>query len=289
MGKPRTVASKDLKSFLNAAKRETRLMGSLERHILTQPFDERSQDVLHPSDLIKPEWCALAAYHALRGNYVETREKLTLRQVSIFAEGHAIHAKWQGWFRDMGILYGMWRDKTGTSWGVAKDVHPSVDYAEVPLHSAKHRISGHADGWIKGLGDDCFIEIKSIGTGTLRFEAPAILAQAEGDLEKAWRNVKQPFRAHQLQGQMYLHLAHLMVEEGLLESAPKEIVFIYELKANQDYKEFVVQYNPEFVADIFDKALDVVWAVDNNRPPMCSIDSVAGCKRCEPYRGGENA
>jgi hypothetical protein len=293
MGKPRTVASKDLKSFLNASKRETRLMGSLERHILTQPFDERSQDVLHPSDLIKPEWCALAAYHALRGNYVETRDKLTLRQVSIFAEGHAIHAKWQGWFEDMGVLYGKWYNPSTKeyTWATAKDIVGILnkEYAEVPLRSSKHRISGHADGWIKGLGEDCLIEIKSVGAGTLRFEAPAILAQADGDLEKAWRNVKQPFRAHQLQGQMYLHLAHLMVEEGLLESAPKEIVFIYELKANQDYKEFVVQYNPEFVADIFDKALDVVWAVDNNRPPMCSIDSVTGCKRCEPYRGGENA
>jgi hypothetical protein len=269
-------------------------MGALERHILSQPFDERSQDVLHPSDLIKPEWCALAAYHALQGNYVETREKLTLRQVSIFAEGHAIHAKWQGWLQDMGVLYGKWNCDTDrqSMWGLASEVNngPSIyEYAEVPLHSAKHRISGHADGWVKGLGNDYLIEIKSIGTGTLRFEAPAILAQADNDLEKAWRNVKQPFRAHQLQGQMYLHLAHLMVEEGLFESAPKEIVFIYELKANQDYKEFVVQYNPEFVADIFDKALDVVWAVDNLRPPMCTIDSVAGCKRCEPYRGAESA
>ena len=95
-----------------------------------------------------------------------------------------------------------------------------------------------------------------------------------------------PFRAHMLQGQVYLHLCHLMVDDGALESAPNEIVFIYELKANQDYKEFVVKYNPEFVSEIFDKALDVSWAVDNNRPPLCSIDSEKGCKRCAPFREG---
>ena len=75
-----------------------------------------------------------------------------------------------------------------------------------------------------------------------------------------------------------------MVEEGLLETAPDDIVFIYELKANQEYKEFVVRYNPEYTADIFDKALDVAWAVNNDRPPVCNIDSEKGCKRCAPFK-----
>jgi hypothetical protein len=259
-------------------------MGSIERHVLSKPFDSRNMEVIHPSDIIKSEWCALAQYHALLGNYKEVREKPALRLASIFAEGHTIHAKWQNWLKEMGVLYGKWSDSTGTSWAVSKDVHNSVDYAEVPLRSAKHKISGHADGWVKGLGDDFLIEIKSVGVGTLRFEAPALLAQSDNDLEKAWKNIKTPFRSHLLQGQVYLHLCHLMVEEGLLPNAPKEIVFIYELKANQDYKEFVVQYNPEFTQEIFDKALDVAWAVDNNRPPVCSINAVKGCERCAPFK-----
>ncbi len=283
----KAIQNKELKSFLNTKKRETKLVGALERHILAKPFDERNHDVLHPSDLVKIEWCALAAYHALRGNYVEVRDKLTLRQASIFAEGNYIHTKWQTWIAEMGNLYGTWKDKTGTSWALSKDIHPSVDYAEVPLHSAKHKISGKADGWVKGLGPDFLIEIKSIGPGTLRFEAPYLLAEADGDVEKAWKNIKSPFRSHQLQGQVYLHLCHLMVAEGLLDSAPTEIVFIYELKSSQDYKEFTVQYNPEYTKDIFDKAMDVSWAVDNNRPPVCSINPVVGCKRCAPFRGGE--
>lgn len=292
MGKPVTVSSKELKAFLDASKRNSRLMGHIERHLLAKPFDERDQTHLHPSDIIKPEWCLLASYHALRGNYVETRDKTPLRLASVFEEGHFIHAKWQAWIREMGYLHGTWQCQgckhrfMGTSPETCPECKATqyIDYREVPLSSPKHMISGHADGWVKGLGEDFAIEIKSIGTGTLRWEAPGILAQADGDLEKAWRNIRQPFRTHQLQGQVYLHLMHLMVEEGKLESAPEEIVFIYELKANQDYKEFTVKYNPEFTADIFEKALDLVWAVDNNRPPLCNIDSVKGCKRCAPFQ-----
>ena len=224
--------------------------------------------------------CALAQYHALKGNYVETRDKPTARLASIFAEGHTIHAKWQNWFNEMGVLYGTWLIGEERLWGVSL----SKNYTEVPLRSDKHMIRGHADGWIRGLGDDCLIEIKSIGSGGIRMEAPAIMEQANGNVEIAWKNIKTPFRAHQLQGQVYLHLCHLMVEEGLLESAPKEIVFIYELKANQEYKEFVVTYNPEFTKDIFDKALDVAWAANNDRPPLCSINIEKGCTRCAPFQ-----
>lgn len=288
--KPRILQSKELKTFLNANKRDTRLMGSVERHLLAKPFDNRRMDIIHPSDIIKPEWCALAQYHAIRGNYIETREKPSLRLASIFAEGHTIHAKWQTWLQEMGVLYGYWQKgnkRVGPK--LSSKVSSTHTYAEFPLVSTKHKIGGHTDGWVKGLGADFLIEIKSIGAGTLRFEAPALLAQAEGDLDKAWRNIRAPFRTHQMQGQVYLHLCHLMVEEGLLESAPKEIVFIYELKSNQDYKEFTVKYNPEFTAEIFEKAMDVSWAVDNNRPPVCSIDPVKGCTRCEPYREVEDA
>jgi hypothetical protein len=262
-------------------------MGALERHVLSQPFDDRDQSYIHPSDIIKSEWCAIAQYHAIKGNYVETRDKTTLRLASIFAEGHTIHAKWQNWFKDMGVLYGLWSDSTGTSWALSKDVHKSVEYAEVPLRSDKYMMRGHADGWIKGLGDDCLIEIKSIGTGTIRMEMPAMLAQYNNDIDVVWKNIRTPLRSHQLQGQVYLHLCHLMVEEGLLETAPDEIVFIYELKANQEYKEFVVKYNAEYTAEIFDKARDVAWAVENDREPVCNINLEKGCKRCAPFRDAE--
>lgn len=286
----------DLSKFLEAKKRESRLVGHIERHLLAREPEPRPQDVLHPSDLIKKEWCALHAYHALKGNYQPTMDKPNLRLQSIFDEGHAIHAKWQNWLMEMGVLYGKWfchkcqAKTTGNSARPLCVIHgyESVfSYAEVNLFSKKHKIFGHTDGWVKGLGEEFLIEIKSIGTGTIRFEQPSLLAEAEGDLDKAWRNIRQPFYSHRLQGQVYLHLTHLMVEEGLLESAPDEIVFIYELKSNQDYKEFLVKYDPEFVAPYFEAALDVAWAVDNDTPPACNIDPVNGCKRCESFRKEE--
>lgn len=297
MPKPQKIASKDLKKFLDANKRVSRLTGPLERFLLVQPPDDRPQDVLHPSDLIKSEWCALHAYHALQGNYVPTADKAGLRLQSIFDEGHAIHDKWQKWIWRMGNLYGKYSCLScGSSFFATSPEYceecPAgtkfLEYKEVPMISDRHRIHGHADGWVKGLGDDYLIEIKSIGSGTFRFEAPSILAQADGNLEKAWTQIRQPFRAHILQGQMYLHIGHLMVEAGLHESFPEEIVYIYELKSNQDYKEFSVKYDKEYIAEIFEHALDVVWAVDNNRPPACNIDPVNGCKRCSSFREETN-
>lgn len=283
-----------LKALLESSKRDHRLVGHIERHLLNREPEHRPQDVLHPSDLAKKEWCALHAYHALRGDYVPTQDPANLRLQSIFDEGHAIHAKWQNWLAEMGVLYGRWScfrcngaKTTGLHVVPVCPVHEydaNFTYAELNLYSKKHRIFGHTDGWVKGIGHDFLIEIKSIGAGTIRFEQPSLLSAAGGDLDKAWRNIRQPFYTHRVQGQIYLHLAHLMVDEGLLETAPEEIVFIYELKSNQDYKEFTVAYDPEFVEEIFENALDVVWAVEHDTPPACNIDPVNGCKRCASFR-----
>ena len=273
-------ASKDLKKFLDAKKTETRLLGDVERHLMLKPPSNRRTDVLHPSEIIKDDWCHRYAFYLLKGGESK-KEKPGLRLQNIFDEGHAIHAKWQDRFNEMGVLYGYWycdTDERG-EWGVSSEINagPSVfEYREVPLKDESLRIHGHADGWIKGLGDDCLIEIKSIGAGTLRFEAPDILADAGYDITKAWKNIRRPFRSHLLQGQMYLELARRMFGED----APKEIVFIYELKADQDYKEFTVKANFDIVERIFNAAKKVVDAVEADKMPQCNV-SKDGCKQCD--------
>ena len=273
-------ASKDLKKFLDAKKTETRLLGDVERHLMLKPPSNRRTDVLHPSEIIKDDWCHRYAFYLLKGGESK-KEKPGLRLQNIFDEGHAIHAKWQDRFNEMGVLYGYWycdTDERG-EWGISSEINagPSVfEYREVPLKDESLRIHGHADGWIKGLGDDCLIEIKSIGAGTLRFEAPDILADAGYDITKAWKNIRRPFRSHLLQGQMYLELARRMFGED----APKEIVFIYELKADQDYKEFTVKANFDIVERIFNAAKKVVDAVEADKMPQCNV-SEDGCKQCD--------
>lgn len=271
--------SKDLKKFLDAKKTETRLLGDVERYLMRKEPSPRRTDVLHPSEIIKADWCHRYAFYLLKGGESK-KEKPSLRLQNIFDEGHAIHAKWQDRFNEMGVLYGAWYCETDDAftWGLSSEVNngPSVfEYREVPLKDESLRIHGHADGWIKGLGADCLIEIKSIGAGTLRFEAPDLLADADYDLTRAWKNIRRPFRSHLLQGQMYLELAHRMFGED----APKEIVFIYELKADQDYKEFTVKANYEIVERIFNAAKKVVDAVEADSMPACNV-SEDGCKQC---------
>jgi hypothetical protein len=269
----------DLQKFLDTKKADTRLIGDIERHLMKQPESDRRTDVLHPSEIIKADWCHKYAYYLLNGGKAK-KEKPNLRLQNIFDEGHFIHAKWQNRLADMGVLYGNWYCETDnrSEWGVSSEVNNGssvFEYKEVPLVYEPLRIHGHADGWVKGIGDDCLIEIKSIGAGTLRFEAPELLYDADGDLTKAWKNIRRPFRTHLLQGQMYLELA----KRQFGDDAPNEIVFIYELKADQDYKEFTIKSDYYVVERIFNAAQKVIDAVDAGVSPACNVDP-AGCKYC---------
>lgn len=284
------MENKQLKAFLDAKKSGSRLMGEVERHILSRPLGNRSTTVLHPSEIIAKNWChRYAAYLLLGGKNL--REKPNLRLQSIFDEGHAIHAKWQGYLAEMGVLYGRWEcNECGavsrilsTEGSCVLGHNRGFKYAEVPLVYDKLRIAGHTDGWVKGIGDDFLIEIKSMGAGTIRKEAPELMMDNDNDMHKAWRAIRRPFRSHLLQGQMYLELARRMFGED----APKEIVFIYELKADQDYKEFVVKANYEIVERIFHEAELVVDYAEAGKLPLCNIGGDKGCPSCNKIDGGE--
>jgi hypothetical protein len=276
------VTNTDLKKFLEAKNKKTRLVGDVERHLLSRPPGDRRTDVLHPSEIIKKDWCRRASYFLLRGHQ-KIQERPNLRLQSIFDEGHAIHAKWQNWFYEMGVLHGKFECVAceQITWGTSPDTcehcgHKRLEYAEVTLSDDALRIKGHTDGWIKGLGDDTLIEIKSIGPGTIRAESPDLFEPGM-DFMAAWRNVRRPFRSHLLQGQMYLELMKRMGHEV------NEIVFLYELKADQDYKEFSVKADYELVRHIFDNCAKVITAVETNSEPPCNNNVGGTCKQCEGY------
>lgn len=282
--------SGSLKKFLDSKRKETRLTGPVERHLLTRPRDNsRRSDVLHPSDLVKKDFCKRAGYFVMtQGQKQEDRPGLQLQ--SIFDEGHAIHRKWQNYIREGGWLYGKWNCTYcgNTFWDQSPERcpkcsnHSYLSYAEVPLQDASLMIEGHSDGWVKGLGDDFLIEIKSIGIGTIRMEEPGLLAGA--DLAEAWKNVRRPFSTHLRQGQLYLELTKRMHAAGLLESHPTEIVFLYELKMDQSFKEFVVEADDEYVQVCLEEATEISNAVRQGGPaPLCSRDPETGCKHCRVY------
>jgi hypothetical protein len=234
--------------------------------------------------MIKKDWCKRGSYFLLKG-HERIAEKPNLRLQSIFDEGHYIHAKWQNWFQEMGVLHGKFRCLSclEITWGTSpaecsKCGWKTLEYAEVTLIDEELRIAGHTDGWIKGIGDDCLIEIKSIGPGTIRSEAPNLMMDADGDFMKAWGNVRKPFGPHVLQGQLYLELMKRMGNEI------DEIVFLYELKADQSYKEFSVKADYELVRHVFEGAKVVVDAVNANVVPDCSNQPGGVCKQCAPYK-----
>lgn len=268
----------DLQRFLEASKSGTRLMGEIERHLMMRPPGDRRTDVLHPSEVIKRDWCYRYQTYLLLGGS-KKQEKPNLKLQSIFDEGHAIHHKWQNWFAEMGVLYGRWEDSEGSNlgWDTAANVdYPYATYKEVPLKYEPLRIAGHADGWIRGIGDDCLIEIKSIGLGTLRMEAMDIFDKNKGDLFDCWKDIRRPFRSHLMQGQFYLWLC----DKIFGEDAPKEIVFIYELKADQSYKEFSVKANFEVLEKVLYGIEYVNDYVDKKMLPLCNVSPDNGCKYC---------
>lgn len=271
----------DLKKFLDVAKKETRVLGSIERYLLSRPRDKsRRTDMLHPSDMVDKEWCHRASYFHLLGKEPVATRRTGLRTASVFEEGHAIHRKWQGWFQEMGNLYGSWYclECEELFWGMPDCHEGPLRYREVPFLNNEYRIVGHADGWLVGLGDPLMLEIKSVGEGTLLWEAPQMYAANDYDFKKTWKELNAPFQKHIDQVQMYMKLAEL---QGY-EDVPNEAVIIYESKVNQESKEFIIPRSEWGIAHLFEAAKMIVEAVKNQQPPTCNIN-MNGCARCQQY------
>jgi hypothetical protein len=270
-----------LKKFVDVAKKPTRVLGSVERHVLSKPSDNtRRTDVLHPSEMADPSWCHRASCFQLLGKPVVGKRAPSFRLMSVFEEGHSIHAKWQKWFHEMGVLYGKWYAPSIDEyfWGGADCYDGPLEYCEVPLFYEPLRISGHSDGWLVGLGNPLMLEIKSIGMGTFRYEARDLIAEHNGDFEKIWKSVTAPFMKHITQVQIYMKLAELIG----LANCPQEAVIIYEAKATQEIKEFVIPKSDFGIEHLFEAAADIVAAVDKKEPLPCNIGA-DGCYKCRGY------
>jgi hypothetical protein len=290
-----------LKDYAGTKRNETSFLGDVQAHLLSESLkpSDRRQDVIHPSEMAKKDWCPRNTYYRIAGT-PETDEhskSFSFQLENIFAEGNSIHSKWQKWAWDMGKLWGHWRclaDKT-----VWYDLSPSecpvctstaIVYDEVPLSDALNSlISGHADGAIPSI--QSLIEIKSIGMGTLRMEEPHLLAQyqvetLEGkkvyDLDDLWKNLRRPLASHVRQANVYLWLCRQM---GLMGEEYTKMVFLYEFKANQAYKEFTIRYSPDIVAPLLEKAQSIQEALKTNKPParpdFVEDDTASCCKICK--------
>jgi hypothetical protein len=283
-----------LADYANASK-GTLLLGDIQAHMIKQAAkpSTRRQDVIHPSEMAKTGWCPRSTYERIAAcreasdPFLKPSEYIGVQLLNIFDEGHYIHDKWQKRLRAMGDLWGNWECNDcdyiyENCYGYDDRCpncksHSGYFYREVPMRIPSLNISGHADGAIPRL--NALIEIKSVGVGTARIEAPDIYkANSEGqkiDLQGLWKDIKEPFPSHLRQGQLYLAICKDM---GLDFT---RIIFLYESKFNQGAKEFVVDYDPSLSYPLLQAAESIVSALEGlTDPPTCPT---LGCKDCEIY------
>ncbi|MFC9505370.1 hypothetical protein [Streptomyces sp. NPDC057002] len=283
-----------LTEYLNAAKAVEPLYGDVQKHVLEKagkPSDRR-QDILHPSEMVKADWCHLAAFHRLRLQ-VEPAEKrtTTFTRENIFEEGHRTHSKWQAWLKEMGRLAGdwkcwycgdvFWNDTTPAECHTCGAPPSCLEYAEVPLNADPLRIGGKADGY--SPEDNALIEIKTLGLGSLRFERPEFLERyvvdtehgRVPDLTRLWRDFRRPLPTAVRQTQLYMYLANHF------EDLPAErTVFFYDFKPTQETKSFTVNYDESFSEPLIEAAAAIVDCLQADTPPFCNINGRAGCAVC---------
>lgn len=288
-----------LKVRAEVRKQNSVLLGDIQAHVVKQVAQrdvDRRTDIVHPSEMAKADWCPRATCYRILGE-LPADAAIGYGTASIFETGNTAHTKWQRWLADMGRLYGRWfcpickRKWMATSPASCDNCGNShgLEYREVPLEAeARYLIAGHADGAV--LDIEALIEIKTIGTGTIRIEEPDLVKKhtrktTDGktvlDLDSLWNGIKRPFPSHRRQGQIYLRLAHL---GGL---PVNRIVFLYENKANQQPKEFTIAYDPDVTQELFETARDIKFAVADGivlDRPEGFVQTKAPCTKC-PFLG----
>jgi hypothetical protein len=285
----RPIVNPNLRVLLETSKRETRLLGDIQRSLLGKDGNaERRNDVLHPSEISHSDWCPRASYYRLAGVKPNSDPPATHWQMQmIFDEGKDIHRKWQHRIWDLGRLKGVfyctsckwaWTDTAPDRCQKCRTTREFLRYDEVPLYRSALRLAGHADGQD---GDSAVIEIKSIGLGTLAYEAPDLLKthtyrlNVNGrvrdfvDYDAIWDAIRVPFPSHIRQGHFYSYMG-----------APADEIFIYECKWNQRAKEMVVKYREERIADRLDQCAQICLALEGGKVPACPF---GGCSDCQRY------
>lgn len=230
-----------------------RLIPLVEKHLIEEQLNStRDTEHLHPSEICKRDWCPRSSWYTIKG-YEKQSEKFTFQRLNIFAEGHAIHNKWQTWLTDLGVL----------------------EQAEVPIKDEEHLILGHADGIINDKQGRAILEIKSVGVGTIRMEAPDMMTEGMTP-DEMWKKIRKPFPTHLRQLMLYMYCTG--INEG---------VVLYEWKATQEVKEFAVKFQPELIEHILVSCRMVVSALKSGIPPMrptwMEDSQNKVCKAC-PYQ-----
>lgn len=289
--KKKKILSPRLKAHLEAKKHESVLIGDVHRYIQTIEDDRATSAYIHGSEVSKADWCPRATWHRLVGHAPKAVAPHPLRLTLIFDRGSRSGEQWQQWTGDMGILWGEWKcivcGDVIEEWSNSLPMIGCSDrisgvhiwkYREVPFFDPATGIAGHADGIVNPTGDECLVmENKTIGPGTLR----KLHVMSDDDPDEMssdkFSRVSKLLPDHFIQMQIYLRLAQDL--EPVLGPITRAVA-VYEHKADQQAREFVVEYEERWTNDIWDTALDIQWSIDKGREVRCPY---GGCRQCRAY------
>ena len=222
------------------------ILPPLRAHVVgefNRPNPDRGKHI-HVSELSRDDWCARRAWLRLSGEESDPVPPLTWSTSNVFQEGSYIQRKYEDWFWEMGVLWGqfMCMDCGHRFFALSPESCEICDgrlqYKEVPFTADEYMISGHIDMALILESGPVLVEVKSVGLGTIRIEAPWLYSgysQGVRTLDQLWGGVNRPFPTHRKQGGLYIVLAPSRVR-GLEDATT--IQFLYEFKANQEVKEF---------------------------------------------------
>lgn len=290
---PKSVVKRSaaMAAYLDSVKEANDVFSDIGKHVLRKaatPTTHRS-DVIYPSEIVKATWCRRATY--LRIVNGPQPQRTSFRMENIFEEGNRTHEKWQDWLTEMRRLEGEWKClRCGNQfYERAPENCPrchgsALRYRELRLSAPDLMVSGRCDGYLPA--DNCLIEIKTLGLGSLRYENPDFVARYEEttprgtviDLDRLWKDIRRPLGSAVKQGILYLYLAREYVGLDV-----DRCLFLYDFKATQETKAFTVVYDQARAERILATIRQMGNFVKARQLPDCAVSNTAGCRDCKPY------
>lgn len=274
-----------------------KIVSAVTRHLakrnVIDDYAIRGIGAIHPSEAAKSNWCPRSTYYRITGA-TENVVPVSLAMEMVYETGNDSGNKFQRWFREMGILRGLWRCMWCELHWI--DISPKIcprcehgedliEYKEVPFENKEYLLRGSADGDILHGDRWRLIENKTVGVGTIRVEAFSIyrkhsISVTENghtrdvvDVPELWKAIRRPFASHLKQGMIYCFCAER-----------DDITFIYDPKFVTSFpKEFEVKFDKELIEDVLTKCIVVRDSLQVQRAPKRPIElepTSEVCKRC---------
>ena len=274
---------KSLSKQVGETFRDNKLVTRVARHISVREDSGFHRKGIYPSELShsKDTKCLRAIHYRLT-DVPPAPQPVSIVSQRIFDTGDKAHEWWQQRFWEMEILKGFffcmrcelyWEDLSPYSCprcDASKDI---IQYREVPFRSQRYGVVGRADA---DTTTDGLIEIKTIGVGSIRWEAPHLVEKHGTDWDALWRDIKHPFPSHRKQGMLYCYFKER-----------EEITFIYDPKfVSAAPKEFVVKFRQDYVDEMLQECEEILenWEANQvpRRPPWAARDNNT-CLSC-PFK-----